>query len=70
MSGVAPIGSVNEYQPLTREDERERIEPDNQPPVHEKSTEAVQGAIRKQSENETIYGFKYTGRGSFIDKVF
>ncbi len=70
MSGVAPIGSVNEYHPLTREDEKERIEPNHQPPVQEKSTESVQGAIRKQSENETIYGFQYTGRGSFIDKVF
>ena len=70
MSGVAPIGSVNEYWPISRENDRERVESDSPPLEPDKSSVAVESAVRKQSEKETIYGFQYTGRGSFIDKVF
>jgi len=71
MSGVAPIGPMQEFSPNLREEELDRVElKSTQPPMEDTSPQVVKSDARKQAENATIYGFRYTGMGSFIDKVF
>lgn len=71
MSGVAPVGPMQEYSPNRRQDELEQIDQaSTQPPSDETSPQEVQGALKKQAEKTTVYAFQYTGLGSFIDKVF
>ncbi len=70
MSTVAPISPAEEHK-AQLENELKRTDPvstqpqaEVQPPAH------VEDNQRKQAENLTLYGFQYTGMGSFIDKVF
>ncbi|MBG0789937.1 MAG: hypothetical protein H0S80_05490 [Desulfovibrionaceae bacterium] len=72
MSGVAPIGPMQEYSPNHREEEIDRMEKPSstQPPTTETSPQVIKSDARKKAENATLYGFRYTGTGSFIDKVF
>lgn len=69
MSGVAPLGPASEYRPK-REDELERVGPSSQPPAEDKLPSAIQADAQKQAEKTTVQDFRYTGKGSFIDKVF
>ena len=69
MSIVAPVGPASEYRPR-REDELERIEPANKQPVEDKPPAAVDADVQKQAEKTTLNDFKYTGKGSFVDKIF
>jgi len=71
MSGVTPIGPLSEYHP-NRDEERDRVEQvsPEQPAQDEKSHSMVLGAEQKQDAKTTIQNFQYTGKGSFIDKVF
>lgn len=70
MSAVAPIGSTPEYSP-GREEEPKRV-----PPAEERTTDEVKtlpevkAESAGQAERTTLYDFRYTGKGSFIDKVF
>ncbi|AMK11764.1 MAG: hypothetical protein AB7E51_08850 [Pseudodesulfovibrio sp.] len=70
MDVVAPAGPVLDYQ-TRREEELERVsrtsrppEPDDKPPAEVKADSV------KQAEKTTLNDFQYTGKGSFIDKVF
>lgn len=72
MSGIASIGSMSEYLPPKRsEDESERIEPFNQPSKDDElQAPVVKASAQQLAEKTTVQGFQYTGKGSFIDKVF
>lgn len=71
MSGVAPIGTMQEVSPTLREEEADRADQaTTQPPATETSPQVVKSDLQKKAENATLYGFRYTGMGSFIDKVF
>jgi hypothetical protein len=69
MNGVAPIGSAPEY-PLRREEEPEQVSPPKRTGTEVKSVAEVKLEAAKQAEQATLYDFRYTGKGSFIDKVF
>ena len=71
MSGVAPIGPMQEFSPNRRDDEIDRLEQSSSlPPSDDPQSQVVHGTEQKQAEKSTLYDFKYTGLGSFIDKVF
>ena len=71
MSSVAPIGTMQEVSPTLRDEEMDRAEQKaTQPLATETSPQVVKSDIQKKAENATLYGFRYTGMGSFIDKVF
>lgn len=71
MSGIAPIGPPQEVSPIIKEEELDRMEQkQSQPSTDETSQQVVKANENKQAEKKTIYGFQYTGMGSFIDKVF
>ena len=71
MSGVAPIGPMQETSPNLREEEIDRMgKSSSQPPPDETSTQVIKSDAQKKAENATLYGFRYTGTGSFIDNVF
>ena len=69
MSGVVPLGSVTDYQ-SRREEELERIDPPRKPLADEKPEPLFKADSVKQAEKTTLQDFQYTGKGSFIDKVF
>ncbi|EGB13710.1 hypothetical protein DND132_0493 [Pseudodesulfovibrio mercurii] len=68
MSAVAPIGSTPDYLP------RQEKEPEPVPQAERagevKTPTEVKSDAVKQAEQTTLYDFRYTGKGSFIDKVF
>ena len=75
MSGVAPIGSTPEYlfrreQAQEQERELEKVSRSEQPKAEVKSVPEVKSDAARQAEQTTLYDFRYTGKGSFIDKVF
>lgn len=70
MSGIAALGPMSEYLPNRPEEEPERIEPKDQAPKDEMPSPLVKAADQQQAEKTTIQAFQYTGKGSFIDKVF
>ncbi|WP_338666892.1 hypothetical protein [Pseudodesulfovibrio methanolicus] len=69
MSGIAPIGSAPEY-PLRREEEPEQVAPAKKPEAEVKIPAEAKSEAARQAEQTTLYDFRYTGKGSFIDKVF
>lgn len=73
MSIMAALGPLSEYAP-TRSEKREDVEA-----AQEQSTEQSQddfmaaftkSANEQQDQKTTVQSFQYTGKGSFIDKVF
>ncbi|OIQ51559.1 hypothetical protein BerOc1_00013 [Pseudodesulfovibrio hydrargyri] len=75
MSGVAPIGSTPEYlfrreHELERQKESETASRAEQPKAEVKSVPEAKSDAARQAEQATLYDFRYTGKGSFIDKVF
>lgn len=71
MSGVVPIGPMQEFSPNLKEEEMDRMEQKTtQPPTEDTAPQVVKSDAEKKAENATLYGFRYTGMGSFIDKVF
>jgi hypothetical protein len=75
MSGVAPIGSTPEYlfrreHELEQQKELEKVTRTEQPKEEVKSVPEVKSDAARQAEQATLYDFRYTGKGSFIDKVF
>lgn len=71
MSGVVPVGPMQEYSPNRQQEELDRLDQaTSQPKSDETSPQQVQSNVNKQAEKTTIYGFQYSGLGSFIDKVF
>ena len=69
MNGVAPVGPAPDYLPR-REEELDQVAPASQPSPDLKSESAVKADVVKQAEKTTVYDFQYTGKGSFIDKIF
>lgn len=70
MSVIAPIDEMREYVPEMHDDK-----PDNIEPVMDQSGEAAQvsqvrAADEQVSQKTSVQGYQYTGKGSFIDKVF
>ncbi len=71
MSGITPIGPMQEFSPNRREEQMDQLDKKTtQPTTEETSPQAVEGIEQKKAEKSTLYDFKYTGMGSFIDKVF
>ncbi|WP_207263466.1 hypothetical protein [Desulfovibrio sp. Huiquan2017] len=69
MSAVAPIGSTPEYT-SGREEEPKRVSPAERTTDEVKTLAEVKSEAAGQAERTTLYDFRYTGKGSFIDKVF
>ena len=70
MSGISPLESTSEYAPNRYEGKRDDVETVMAEPREESQTQNVQAADQQQNKKHTIQGFQYTGKGSFIDKVF
>lgn len=69
MNGVAPAGPAQEEQ-YWREQELDRVSPDSRSRPDDKTPAEVKADSVKQAEKTTLNDFQYTGKGSFIDKVF
>jgi len=69
MNGVAPIDSAPEYL-RRREEETERPAPAEPANDEVKGVPEAKSDAAKQAEKTTLLDFRYTGKGSFIDKVF
>jgi hypothetical protein len=70
MSEITPLESVREYFPRREEEDSKQIEPEKQVQNKELHAPVVKAADQQQAEKTTVQGFQYTGKGSFIDKVF
>ncbi|WP_319584833.1 hypothetical protein [uncultured Pseudodesulfovibrio sp.] len=75
MSGVDPIGSTPEYlfrreHELEQQRDLDKVSRAEQPKEEVKSVSEVKSDAARQAEQTTLYDFRYTGKGSFIDKVF
>ncbi len=70
MSGISPLEALSEYAPNRHEDKRDDVETVRAEPREESQTQNVQAAVNQQDQKNTIQGFQYTGKGSFIDKIF
>lgn len=70
MSGVAPIGPASDLL-SNRDEERDVVEPIETVKIGEdKSPMLIKSEDQKQAEKTTLQAFQYTGKGSFIDKIF
>lgn len=70
MSSISALEPMSEYAPNRYEDKREDIEPVKSQPREEIQAPVVQAASDQQDQKNTLNAFQYTGKGSFIDKVF
>lgn len=68
MSSIESIEPLSEYAP--RQDEVERVESTDDQPKDDVMVPYVQAASVKQDHKTTIQSFHYTGKGSFIDRIF
>ena len=69
MSGIAALGPMSEYLPYRDEEEPKQVKPVNQP-SDEVQSPVVKAVDQQLAEKTTVQEFQYTGKGSFIDKVF
>jgi len=70
MSGIAPLDSLSEYLQKRKDEEPILAEPVNSVPNGEVQSPVVKAADQQQDHKTTVQGFKYTGKGSFVDGVF
>lgn len=70
MSGIEALESISEYAPNRYEEKREKIEPAKEMPNEQIQASKVQASVEQQDQKTTVQGFQYTGKGSFIDKIF
>lgn len=70
MSSIGALEPLSEYAPNRYEEKREDIEPVKDQPKEEIQTPVVQAAAEQQDQKTTMNQFQYTGKGSFIDKIF
>lgn len=70
MSSISALEPMSEYAPNRYEQKREEVEPLETQSKEEIQTPVVQSAAEQQDQKHTINAFQYTGKGSFIDKVF
>ncbi len=66
ISGIEPLRDIEQNQ----YDKREEIEPAAEKADEQKMAPIVDAASKQQDQKTTVQGFQYTGKGSFIDKVF
>lgn len=69
MSSIQAIDPLSEYGP-TRQEESKETESFEASLMEEARVPFVQAASQQQDTKTTIQSFQYTGKGSFIDKVF
>lgn len=70
MSSIGVLEPLSEYAPNRFEEKRDDIEPIKDQPKEEIQAPVVQSAVEQQDQKTTVQGFAYTGKGSFIDKIF
>jgi len=70
MSGIASIGSMSEYLPDRDNLEQRKIDSVDKDAKDDSPAPYVRAADAQLSEKTTLQGFQYTGKGSFIDKIF
>ncbi|QGY41173.1 hypothetical protein GM415_13885 [Pseudodesulfovibrio cashew] len=70
MSSISPLEPMSEYSPERYEEKREEIDPLQAQPNEDARTPVVKAAVEQQDAKTTLNAFQYTGKGSFIDKVF
>lgn len=70
MSSIAALEPLSEYAPNREENKREDIEPVITQPDEQIQAPVVKAHMQQQDQKTTVQGFQYTGKGSFIDKVF
>lgn len=69
MSSIAALEPLSEYGP-SREEQSDRIESSSEKATDEVVAPFVKAASEQQDQKTTVQSFQYTGKGSFIDKVF
>jgi hypothetical protein len=69
MNGVASMDPASEYW-TGREQQTERVSPSERMSDDVKTPAEIQADAVAQAEKTTLNDFRYTGKGSFIDKVF
>lgn len=70
MSAITPIEPLREAHNNLSEEKRLVAEAEKEKATTEQFTPAVQDAAHAQDSQKTLQGLQYTGKGSFIDKVF
>ena len=70
MSDIGALESISEYAPNRFEEKRDEVEPVREEPKEQIQAAPVQAHMEQQDQKTTIQAFQYTGKGSFIDKVF
>ena len=70
MSGIAPLDSTGEYAPNRYEEKREDVDLVKAEPREESQIQTVDVPTQQQDQKNTIQASQYTGKGSFIDKIF
>lgn len=69
MSSIQSIEPLSEYAPR-EEDRVERVESTDDQPKDDVMVPYVKAASTSQDHKTTIQSFQYTGKGSFIDRIF
>lgn len=67
---ISPVESAEGYVPDRYENRREEINPAQDQAAEQLQAPEVKAAAEQQDFKSTVQGFKYTGKGSFIDHVF
>jgi hypothetical protein len=70
MSSITPVESMDGYMPDRYEEKRDEINPAQDQSAEQLQAPEVKAAAEQKDFNTTVQGFKYTGKGSFIDHVF
>lgn len=70
MSSIQTIDPLSEYGRTRQEESKAEVESFEASLIEEAKVPFVQAASQQQDTKTTIQSFQYTGKGSFIDKVF
>lgn len=70
MSTIGYLEEFSEYVPRSFEDKQEEINAARSQPESHVQAPLQQAQHDQQAEKDAIQGHVYTGKGSFIDKVF
>lgn len=70
MSSIGPIDEMREYVPDMPEDKLNKVEPVMDRDGEVTQLSQVRAAEEQANQKTSVQGFQYTGKGSFIDKVF
>ncbi len=70
MSTISPIEPMREAEQKRYDEKQLEIEPAEIKADEQKLTPEVRAATDQQDQKTTVQAFQYTGKGSFVDKVF